>query len=189
MRVSVRMTLVALSAACLAIPLGGLPASPALAQAKQAAPADAPELNQIVLTDKQIQDVLASAKDIAAIIDKLPNDSPPDAKSMAQLEAAVRKDGFSSYDDYSNVVDNISLVMSGIDPDSKKYVGSEALIRSQIAQVQADKTMKAEDKKEALESLAMAQKAKVPEVKNKGNIDLVLKYYDQIAAALGDDPT
>jgi hypothetical protein len=80
-------------------------------------------------------------------------------------------------------------VMSGIDPDSKKYVGSEALIRSQIAQVQADKTMKAEDKKEALESLAMAQKAKVPEVKNKGNIDLVLKYYDQIAAALGDDPT
>jgi hypothetical protein len=33
----------------------------------------------------------------------------------------------------------------------------------------------------------MAQKAKVPEVENKGNIDLVIKNYDKLTAALGDD--
>jgi UV DNA damage repair endonuclease len=77
--------------------------------------------------------------------------------------------------------------MGGIDPQTKKYVGSDAVIKQQIAEVQADKKMKAEDKKEALANLEMAQKAKVPEVENKGNIDLVVKNYDKLSAALGDD--
>lgn len=47
--------------------------------------------------------------------------------------------------------------------------------------------MPAKDKKEALADLNEALKQKQPEVANKGNIDLVLKYYDKLAEALGGD--
>jgi hypothetical protein len=194
MRMSVRTTFAALSIAGLAVSFGALSSGPALAQAKPNAAAQAtapagqpPQLKQIVLTDKQIDGVLASQKEIDAITDKLPDNAPPDTKAMAQLETVAKKHGFASYDEYNTVIDNISLVMGGIDPQTKKYVGSDAVIKQQIAEIQADKKMKAEDKKQALEGLEMAQKAKVPEVENKGNIDLVTKNYDKLSAALGDD--
>jgi hypothetical protein len=194
MRVFVRTTVAALSIAGLAMSFGALSSDQALAQAKQNAPAQAappagqpPQLKQIALTQKQIDDVLASQKEMDAITDKLPDNAPPDAKVTAQLDAVAKKHGFASYDEYNTVIDNISLVMGGIDPQTKKYIGSEAVIKQQIAQVQADKKMKAEDKKEALTSLDMALKAKAPEVENKGNIDLVTKNYDKLSAALGED--
>jgi hypothetical protein len=193
MRLSVRTSLAALSIASLAVSFAALSSGSALAQAKpdaaaQAAPAAQPlQFKQIALTDKQIDSVLASQKEMDAITDKLPENAPPDAKAMAQLETIAKAHGFASYDEYNSVVDNISLVMGGIDPQTKKYVGSEVVLKQQIDQVQADKKMKAEDKKEALASLEMAQKAKVPEVENKGNIDLVIKNYDKLTAALGDD--
>ncbi|OIQ69376.1 hypothetical protein GALL_490230 [mine drainage metagenome] len=99
----------------------------------------------------------------------------------------AKKYGFASYDEYNMVVDNISLVLGGFDPATKKYVGSEAVIKSQIAQVQADKKMSAKDKKDALADLNQALKAPEPPIENKGNIDLVAKYYDKLAAIMGDD--
>jgi hypothetical protein len=47
--------------------------------------------------------------------------------------------------------------------------------------------MSPSDKKEALAELNDALKAPVPPIENKGNIDLVAKYYDKLADALGDD--
>jgi len=194
MRVYVRTTLAVLGIAGLAMTFGALSSDQALAQAKQAAPAQAappagqpPQLKQIALTQKQIDGVLSSQKDMDAITDKLSDNAPPDAKVTAQLDAVAKKHGFASYDDYNTVIDNISLVMGGIDPQTKKYVGSEAVIKQQIAQVQADKKMKPEDKKEALANLDMASKAKAPDVENKGNIDLVTANYDKLSAALGED--
>lgn len=195
MRVFVRTTLAALSVAGLAISFGALSSDQALAQAKQPdAPAQAAppsgqpaQLKQIALTQKQIDDVLASQKEMDAITDKLPDNAPPDAKVIGQLEAVAKKHGFASYDEYNTVIDNIGLVLGGIDPQTKKYVGSEAVIKQQIAQVQADKKMKADEKKEALQNLDMALKAKAPEVQNKGNIDLVVANYDKLSAALGED--
>jgi hypothetical protein len=78
-------------------------------------------------------------------------------------------------------------VLGGFDPATKKYVGTEAVIKAQIAQVQADKKMPAKDKKEALADLNEALKQPGPEIENKGNIELVGKYYDKLADALGDD--
>ena len=52
----------------------------------------------------------------------------------------AKKNGFASYDAYNDVIDNITLVLSGFDPVSKKYVGFEAATKAQIAQVQANKT-------------------------------------------------
>ncbi len=156
------------------------------AQAAPAQPAPEPELKQIALTDKQVESVLAAQKDMDAVTDKLPDNAPPDPKIDAKLDDVAKKFGFANYPDYSNVVDNISLVLGGVDPATKKYVGAEAVIKAQIAQIQADKKMSAKDKKETLADLNEALKQKQPEVANKGNIDLVLKYYDKLNEAFGD---
>ena len=151
-------------------------------QAEQPAP-----IKQIALTDKQIEGVLTAAKDMDAITAKLPEDAKPDTKVTAQLDDVAKKNGFASYDEYNDVVDNISMVLAGFDPTTKKYVGTEAVIKAQIAQVQADKKINAKDKKEALADLNEAMKTPVPPIENKGNIDLVAKYYDKLADALGDE--
>ena len=142
-------------------------------------------LKQIALTDKQIESVLAaqprtwmrsprSCRKMTSRIPRSPRSSTP----------WPRRYGFASYDEYNDVVDNISMVLGGFDPATKKYVGTEAVIKAQIAEVQADKKMSAKDKKEALADLNAALKAPgQPVIQNKGNIDLVGKYYDKLAAA------
>jgi len=150
-------------------------------------PAPPPAMKQLALTDKQIEGVLAAQKDMDAITGKLPDDAKPDPAVTAQLEAVAKKYGLANYDEYNDVIDNISLVLAGFDPASKKYVGSDAVIRAQIAQVQADKKMPAKDKTEALAELNDALKAPAPPIENKGNIDLVAKYYDKLADAIGND--
>ena len=198
MREFVRPAVAALSVACLAGALAVVSTGGALAQGKQAPPnqmapaqaappAQQPALKQMALTDKQIEGVLAAAKDMDAITAKLPDNAKPDPKINAQLEAVAKKNGFASYDEYNNVLENISIVLAGFDPATKKYVGTETVIKAQIAQVQADKKMSAKDKKEALADLNDALKSQAPPIENKGNIDLVAKYYDNLAAALGAD--
>jgi hypothetical protein len=185
-----------LSVACLAFSISAISSSAVLAQAKmapapkqQAAPppaaAQAPALKQIALTDKQIDQLLAGQKDIDAITDKIPDNAKPDPKVDAQLDAAAKKAGFASYDEYNTVADNISLVLGGFDPATKKYVGPETVMKAQLAQIQADKKMSAKDKKEALADINDALKSPPPAIENKGNIDLVGKYYDKLAAAMG----
>ena len=79
------------------------------------------------------------------------------------------------------------MVLAGFDPATKKYVGSDAVIKSQIAQVEADKKISAKDKKQALADLNEALKAPEPPIENKGNIDLIAKYYNKLADLLGYD--
>ena len=190
----------ALAMACLALAMAALSSGDVLAQAKQAPPKQAapaqaapppPQqeapLKQIALTEAQVQGVLAASKEMDPITEKIPENAKPDPKITAQLEGIAKKNGFASYDAYNLVIDNISLVLGGFDPATKKYVGAEAVIKSQIAQVQADKKMPPKDKKAALADLNDALKSPQPAIENKGNIDLVGKYYDKLAAALGDD--
>jgi hypothetical protein len=198
MREFVRPIVAALSVACLAVAIVTASAGEALAQATQAppqqttpapqtAPAQLPAVKQIALTDKQSEGVLAAQQDMDAITAKLTGNAPPDPRITAQLEAAAKKNGFAGYDEYSIVVDNISIVLAGFDPATKQYVGTETVIKAQIAKVEADKKMSPNDKKEALAELNDALKAPMPPIENKGNIDLVAKYYDKLADALGDD--
>ena len=195
MREFVRPVAAALSIAWLAASMTVLSGTGALAQAKQvpapakqAAPPPAQEapMKQVALTEKQIEGVLAAAKEMNPITEKLPENGKPDPKILAQLDGVAKKNGFASYDEYNSVVDNVSLVLAGFDPATKKYVGTEAVIKAQIAQVQADKKMPAKDKKEALADLNEALKSPGPAIENKGNIDLVAKYYDKLAEAFGE---
>ena len=202
MREIVRPVTAALSVACLALAMTAASNSGAFEQAQQqmapaakqpapaaqaAAPAQdqAPPIKQIALTDKQIDGAIAAAKEMDPITAKLSQDAKPDPKVVAQLEAIAKKNGFASYDDYNSVVDNISLVLGGFDPQTKKYIGPEAVVKAQIAQVQADKKMSAKDKKDALADLNEALKSPPPAVENKGNIDLVTKSYDKLMEEFG----
>src|SRR5665213_4441428 len=148
MREFVRPAAVALRIACLAASLSAVTTDGALAQAKQQMapqaappPGQPPALKQIALTEKQVQGVLAAQKDMDAITEKLPANAQPDAKATAQLDAVAKKNGFASYAEYNGVIDNISLVLGGFDPATKKYVGSEAVLKAQVAEIQADKKM------------------------------------------------
>jgi hypothetical protein len=199
MREIFRPAVCALSVACLALAISAVSSGEVMAQAKQAPPkqsapaqaapppaAEAPTVKQVALTEKQIEGVLAASKDVDAITDKIPDNAKPDPKVDAQLDAAAKKNGFASYDEYNTVVDNISLVLGGFDPATKKYVGADTVLKAQIAQVQADKKMPAKDKKAALADLNEALKSPPPAIENKGNIDLVAKYYDKLAEVLGE---
>lgn len=203
MREIVRPATAALSVACLAIAMTVASNSGAFAQAKQqqmapaakqpapaaqaAPPAQdqAPSIKQIALTDKQVDGALAASKEMDPITAKLSQDAKPDPKIIAQLEGIAKKNGFASYDEYNSVVDNISLVLGGFDPQTKKYIGPEAVVKAQIAQVQADKKMSAKDKKDALADLNEALKSPPPAVENKGNIDIVTKSYDKLMEEFG----
>ena len=197
MREFARPVAAALSVACLAAAIATASAGEVLAQATQspqqtapapqAAPAQQPAVKQVALTDKQIEGVLAAQKDRDAITAKLVDNAKPDPTMAAQFEGVATKNGFASYDEYSNVVDNIGIVLAGFDPATKQYVGTDAVIKAQIAQVEADKKMSPNDKKEALVDLNEALRSPAPPIENKGNIDLVAKYYDKLADALGDD--
>jgi len=61
------------------------------------------------------------------------------------------------------------------------------VIRAQIAEVRTNRKMSARDKKKALADLNDALKSPAPPIENKGNIELVEKYYDKLADALDDD--
>ena len=195
MRVILRTAVIAIAAVGLAVSATALSGGSAFAQAKSAPapaqappPADAP-MKQIALTEKQIEGVLAAQKDMDALDDKLP-DNPnvkPDPKVLAQLESISKKYGFADYAEYNAVMDNISLVLGGFDPATKKYIGAEGVLKQQIAAVQADTKMPAKEKKQALDEMNAALKMPAPVIENKGNIDLVAKYYDKLADALSDD--
>jgi len=199
MREIFRPAACALSVACLALAMSAVSSSAVLAQAKQVPPkqsapaqaapspaAEAPDVKQIALTEKQIEGVLAAQKDVDAITDKIPDNAKPDPKIDAQLDAVAKKNGFASYDEYNTVIDNVSLVLGGFDPATKKFIGAEAVLKAQLAQVQADKKMPAKDKKAVLADLNEALKSPPPAIENKGNIDLVTKYYDKLAEAFGE---
>ncbi len=184
-----RILVSAFSVTFLAAAIATFSAGGAVAQTNQMAPGGGapPPIKQVALTDKHVTGVIAAQKEMNVITAKLSPTAQPDAKMMAQLEAVAKKNGFSSFDDYNNVVGNISLVLGGFDPATKKYIGTEAAIKAQIAEIKADTKMSAKDKKEALAGLNQALKEPEPPIQFKANIDLVQKYYDQLSEVLGGE--
>jgi hypothetical protein len=176
-------------AVCLVVAIAVIPCSSALAQAVQTVPAQLrhqpASIRQIALTEKQIQGLLAASNDMDAITDAAPEDIDRlSAETKAKLDVVARKNGLASYDEYLIVDENIALVTSGLDAANRKYVGKEARIVAQIAKVRADKKMSPVDKKETLTDLNDQLQFPLPPVRYKGNIDLVVKYYDRIDAKM-----
>jgi hypothetical protein len=160
----------------------------AFALFQQPGVASAQPVKQIKLTDKQVQGLIAAYKDMGALVAKIPQDSDKiDPKLQAQFEATAKKYGFASYAEYDDVFNNVSLVMSGIDPATKAFTEPPEALKRQIAEVQADKKMSKEEKKQALEDMNEALKDAKP-VEFKENVALVTKYLDKLGAIMQQQP-
>lgn len=183
--------LVAILASSSAASAQGKPAAPPASQPSpqaQAAEAQLPQVKQIALSEKQIQNLLAAQEEMNAITDKLPEDADdkPDPKIQAQLEGVTKKHGFASYDEFSDVSTNVALVLSGIDPKTKTFSEPPVALKKQIAAVSADKSMAEKDKKAAIADMNEALKYAV-NIQYPDNVTLVTKYYDKLNAVMRDE--
>ena len=142
-------------------------------------PAAAQEVKQIKLTDKHIQGFVGAAKDMARLYAGA-NPDQPNPKVEAQAAAVAKKNGFASLDEYDNASMNISMIMAGIDPQTKKFAEPPEQLKKQIADLKADKSVPEAEKKEDLAQLDAALKNAKP-IQFKENIALVLKNYDKLA--------
>ena len=140
-------------------------------------------LKQIALTDAQIESFIDAQKEMVPIVAKAPQGDQPDPKVMEQLEAVVKQYKFANFAEYHDVAENVGLVMSGIDPDTKKYVGPDAVVQKEITAIESEK-LAPNDKKGQIDELQSDLKSPVEPVKFPANIDLVMKNYDKLNAAL-----
>ena len=116
--------------------------------------ATAQETKQIKLTDKHIQSFMSAYKSMAKLYE---NATPePDPKAEAQAEAVAKKNGFASLDEFDDVSFNITMIMSGIDPQTKKFTEPPEQIKKEIAALKADKSISEAEKKEDLAQLEAA---------------------------------
>jgi hypothetical protein len=82
--------------------------------------ATAQEVKQIKLTEKHIQGFMAASKDMTRLYDGA-DPEKPDSKVDAQAAAVAKKNGFASLAEYDDASMNISMIMFGIDPQTKKF--------------------------------------------------------------------
>jgi len=141
-------------------------------------PATAQEVNQIKLTEKLIQNFMAAYEDMAKLYDGADSDKP-DPKVEAQAAALAKKNGFTSLAEYDDVSTNITMTMSGIDPQTKNFTQPPEQIKQDIAALRADKSVSEADKQEGIAQLETALKIAKP-IQFRENIALVLRYFDQL---------
>jgi hypothetical protein len=155
------------------------------AWADDAAPPAAPgsfygALVQAPLTEDQVKHYIEAMPDMQEAMGDAPADAAePDAKTMTKLEEVARKHGFADFNEYNTVAGNIALVLDGIDPQTKTYVGADKLIENSIAQVNADKSLSEGEKNAQIADLQTQLKS-VSQVKYESNVALVVKYYDKL---------
>jgi hypothetical protein len=142
-------------------------------------------VKQIKLTDKHVEGFVNAQKDMTAIADKIQGSAAdkPDPKIQAELEGIAKKHGFASFAEYDDVAANISMVMAGIDPQTKKFTEPQVAIQKEIEEVTADASIPEKEKKQMLEELNDALRTAQP-IQNPGNVELVTKFWDKIDAVL-----
>jgi hypothetical protein len=140
------------------------------------------QLKQSKLAEAEIKHYIAAQGEMGAAMQSAPRDAAdaPDPKVLAKLDEVARKYSFASYDAFNTVAGNIALIVDGIDPDTKKYVGAEAILKQAIANAKANVKLSDADRQEALAILSDEMKVITP-VKFPANIELVIKYYDALA--------
>jgi hypothetical protein len=140
--------------------------------------ATAQELKQVKLTEKHIQGFMAAYDDIAKLYYGADPDKR-DPKVDAQAAAVAKKNGFASLAQYEDVSMNITMIMFGIDPQTKKFTEPPEQIKDAIAALSSDKSLQEAEKKEGVAQLETAFTMVKP-IQFKENIALVLKYFDKL---------
>jgi hypothetical protein len=141
---------------------------------------------KVMLTDKHIEAFILVQKDMSETIGNMQAASslnPADYK--AKLTGSAKKRGFKNIAEYEAVAANISMVVAGIDPQTKEFTDPHSAIKKEIEGVAADKTITVKQKKELLTDLNAALKSVEP-IQFSSNIELVKKYYDLIDVTMID---
>src|SRR5204863_8440133 len=98
---------------------------------------------QIKLTEKQIEGFIAAQKDLSAIMEKMQRgvfSGLATTKYKSEVKAVTQKHGFKDFAEYEAVAANISMVMAGIDPQTKVFTDPQAAIKKELEDVSADRT-------------------------------------------------
>jgi hypothetical protein len=141
-------------------------------------------VKQVPLSAKHIEGFISAQKDMASVAEKMQtNSDKPDPKVQAELESISKKHGFASFQEYDDVAANISMVMAGIDPQSRVFTEPKVAIQKEIDEVKADSSIPEKEKKQMLDELAEALKSAQP-VQFPDNVELVKKYWEKIDAVL-----
>jgi len=168
--------------------------SPASAQSE---PVQAPAANaeqapdaaseQVALTEKQIEQLLAARTSINAVIAKIPQDQidAPNPQIQALLDKTTKSFGFKDYGEYDEVGNNIGFLLDGFDRDTKSFVGHDVMVKRRIAEIAKDRKLSPSDKATQIGDLRDILKSIEP-VKFPANITLVTKYYDKLNDMFGD---
>jgi hypothetical protein len=141
--------------------------------------ATAQEVKQIRLTEKHIQGFIAAHEDMTKLYSDADPDKP-DPKVEAQAEVVAKKNGFANLAEHNVVSMNIAMIMSGIDPKTKKFTEPFELIEQDIASLKADTSVLEAEKKDYLAQLEDALQNAKP-IQFKENIALVYKYFDRLS--------
>jgi hypothetical protein len=95
--------------------------------------------------------------------------------------------GFKNLAEFDSVATNISMVMAGIDPETKVFTQPLVSIKKEIEDVSADKSISPREKSEMLEQLNEAFKAAQP-IRFPTNVELVKKHYHKLeVTSIGND--
>jgi hypothetical protein len=145
----------------------------------------AQEVKQIKLTEKHVQGFIAAHEEIAKLFGAGTMDNS-DPKLEAQAEAIAKKNGFANLAEHDLVSMNISMIMSGVDPQTKKFTEPPEQIKRDITALKVDKSVPEAQKKQDLAQLEIALKEAKP-IQFRENIALVLKYFDKLPPLLPEE--
>jgi hypothetical protein len=201
----------ALGAALLLSPLAGGPV-----QAQDAAqggeqttaprePAPGMEPQQVPLSAAQVENFLASWKDVEALREKFDAKygaeaadeegdplfslgnylDKPDARG--EIDQTLSRYSFGSFDEWANVAQSVMLAFGGADPESGP-VDVEAEKRRITEEINADQALTPDEKQQALKDLDDQYAALVQFEPLPGNVEVVTPYVDRIRALFDDAP-
>jgi type I restriction-modification system DNA methylase subunit len=133
---------------------------------------------QIKLSEKHLESFISSHKDMAELLEKLPAETSESA-AQREIDAVAKKHGFKDHNEYNEVAANIDLVMSCIDPKTREFTEPPVLLKKELDDVMADKSMPEQDRKQWVDELTERVKTAQP-ILHRSNVDLILKYYDKL---------
>ena len=147
--------------------------------------ASAQEFKEIPLTEKQVEGFIAAQKDLTALAQKMPPrpGDKPDPKVIQELETIAKRHGFANFSEYGDVAASIGIVMAGLDPKTKSFSEPPEVVKQEIEEIMADRSIPAKEKGQILEGLKEMLKRAEP-IRQRSNIELVKKHYDRLDAVM-----
>jgi hypothetical protein len=152
----------------------------------------AQQLNQMKLTDKQVEGFIAAQADFAPLAEKLREaGEKPDPSLAGQLDEIAKKHGFKDFAEFEDVGANVTIVLDGLDPKTGAYADPVEKMKKERDEIKADSTIPENDKKLALDDLEQEIAAAQP-LQFKENIEVVKRHreaIDKLVPAQTDEPT